>query len=117
MSVSVLGCTRIATHARMMARSGYMHTAPIRPVNVWCGRCGDWRGAIVGALEVFTAAAVPVDVDSPTCEWRTLEGSVAAANAIRTRRRKRDIVPYAHLRTQGSDRPAPRAAGSVSVLQ
>jgi hypothetical protein len=34
MSVSVFGWMPSATLARMMARSGYMHTAPMKPVNV-----------------------------------------------------------------------------------
>src|SRR5712691_12109973 len=88
----------------MMARSGNMQTAPIRPVKV-VGRRR--RGA---GPTVFRSWPAILSVTEVTVTvWRIMEGSGT--------RRKRDIVTYAHPRTQGTDCPAARAAWSLSVLQ
>src|SRR5204863_5502106 len=96
-SVSVLGWMPSATHARMIARSGYMQTAPVAPVTV------SRRRGVRGALPLLTAAGA-----EGTAEV-IMEGSDTA--------RKRAIVAYAHPRAQGADCPAAGAARSVSVLQ
>src|SRR5580765_1603882 len=87
MSVSVFGWTRSATHRPMMARSGYMHAAPMTPVKVV--RCGGSTLRPAG--------------------WRKMVGSGTDE--------KRAIVAYAHPGTQGSDCEAARAARSLSVFQ
>src|SRR5688572_2018318 len=87
--VSVFGWIRSATQVLMIARSGNMHTVPMRPVKVI-----RWRGSIRGVGFGFGITAI-------------MEGSKPL--------KRRDIVTYGHPRTQGSDRPAARAAGGVSV--
>src|SRR5215213_955869 len=89
----------------MIARIGNMQMVPMMPVNVSRGRSGSgfpwacsgepaWRAA--GTALTFERAGI-------------IEGSATD--------RKRDIVPYAHPRTQGSDCQAAGAAWGLPVLQ
>src|SRR5262245_12335390 len=77
----------------MIARSGNIQIAPIAPVNVTRGR----------EPLPFTLS------EGAGTEGLIMEGSDTERN--------RDIVAYAHPRTQGADRPVARAAGGVSVLE
>src|SRR6202008_2674817 len=89
---------RSATQVLMIARSGNMQIAPIAPGKVirgrFSGRWGATRSAVASRALVGTVI---------------MEGSDTAW--------KRDIVTYAHPRTQGADRPVAGTAGGVSVLQ
>ena len=77
----------------MIARSGNMQTAPMS------------AGEGHPPLRAMPATA---------CELST---APVAYNGGFRHRQERDIVTYGHPRTQGSDRPAARAARGLSVLQ
>src|SRR5579864_2997328 len=116
-NVSTFGWMRSLTQAPMIARSGNMQIAPIAPVNVtrgvtWGGRAP--RALTPSGLATWTAEAPwglsPV---RPLGALRTGELIMEGSDT----ERNRDIVAYAHPRTQGSDWPPARAAGGLSVLQ
>src|SRR5262245_24252383 len=85
---------RSRTHMPMIARSGNMQIAPIAPVNVKRGPREPLPFTLNGGADT---------------EGLIMEGSDTERN--------RDIVAYAHPRTQGADCPAAGAARGVSVLE
>src|SRR5438128_11565264 len=98
----------------MIARSGNMQIAPIAPVKVIRGRPPPPLAPLIEDEEdEDESSSCPSGATAtstvPRTGWRIIEGSDTE--------RKRDIVAYGHPRTQGTDRPAARAARSVSVLQ
>src|SRR3954466_3118063 len=102
MSVSVLGWTLRATQALMIALSGYMHKAPMAPVNV---NRPVWAGAVgpeTSPAELIDVRGVSPSLARDRAACRKIDGLGTV--------QKRDIVAYGHPGSQGADRSTAGAA-------